>query len=312
MTLLAPASADAQRLVLLVRHAERADGGVPPAGMTAPADPDLSAEGRARAERLAGMLAEAGITKIVVTEFRRTQQTAAPLAARLGLTPERASSKDVPGLVKQLGTYTNDVVFVIGHNTTVPAVIAVVLALVAAACGGDGAATTTGAPDTTQPAGEPTTTAAEEPATTTTAAAEPVELTAVHGSSPDYIALVPAAGWDVCAEQGINVDQQYVEDGSVAIQAIAQGEGQIATNIGVNVGLLAVDEGATIVDVMATQRPTWALVSRNEIGTIEELAGLTMGVHGETSFTKAIADYYDAQYDLGMTQVIIPGSEVRS
>ena len=186
-----------------------------------------------------------------------------------------------------------------------------VLALVAAACGGDGAATTTGAPDTTQAAGDTTTTAGEEPATTTTAA-EPVELTAVHGSSPDYIALVPAAGWDVCAEQGINVDQQYVEDGSVAIQAIAQGEGQIATNIGVNVGLLAVEEGAPIVDVMATQRPTWALVSRNEIGTIEELAGLTMGVHGETSFTKAIADYYDAQYGLGMSQVIIPGSEVRA
>ncbi|HSJ34492.1 MAG TPA: ABC transporter substrate-binding protein [Acidimicrobiia bacterium] len=187
-----------------------------------------------------------------------------------------------------------------------------VLALVAAACGGDGAATTTGAPDTTQATGEATTTAAEEPATTTTAAAEPVELTAVHGSSPDYIALVPAAGWDVCAEQGVNVDQQYVEDGSVAIQAIAQGEGQIATNIGVNVGLLAVEEGAPIVDVMATQRPTWALVSRNEIGTIEDLAGLTMAVHGETSFTKAIADYYDAQFDLGMTQVIIPGSEVRA
>ena len=73
-----------------------------------------------------------------------------------------------------------------------------------------------------------------------------------------------------------------------------------------------VNEGAAIVDVMATQRPTWALVSRNEIGTIEELAGLTMGVHAETSFTKAIADYYDAQYDLGMTQVIVPGSEVRA
>ena len=195
---------------------------------------------------------------------------------------------------------------------TRPIAVLIVLALVAAGCGGDDADTTSTAPDTTAASGGETTTAPAEPETTTTAAAEPVELVAVHGSSPDYIALVPAAGWEVCAEQGINVDQQYVEDGSVAVQAIAQGEGQIATNIGVNVGLLAVNEGAAIVDVMATQRPTWALVSRNEIGTIEELAGLTMGVHAETSFTKAIADYYDAQYDLGMTQVIIPGSEVRA
>jgi len=188
-----------------------------------------------------------------------------------------------------------------------------VLAVMAAACGGDTTTETTvdegdGTTATTAPSAE--TTAAGE--TTTTASSEPVELVAVHGSSPDFIALVPAAGWDACAERGINVDQQYVEDGSIAIQAIAQGEGQIATNIGVNVGLLAVDEGAAIVDVMATQRPTWALVSRNEISSIEELAGLTMGVHGETSFTKAIADFYDEEYSLGMTQVIIPGSEVRA
>jgi ABC-type nitrate/sulfonate/bicarbonate transport system substrate-binding protein len=195
---------------------------------------------------------------------------------------------------------------------TKPTVLLFVLALLAAACGGDGTDTTSTAPDTTVASGADTSTTSAPAESTTTAAAEPVELVAVHGSSPDFIALVPNAGWDVCAEQNITVDQQYVEDGSVAIQAIAQGEGQIATNIGVNVGLLAVDEGAAIVDVMATQRPTWALVSRNEIETIEDLAGLTMGVHGETSFTKAIADYYDAQYDLGMTQVIIPGSEVRA
>ncbi|HEX2154614.1 MAG TPA: ABC transporter substrate-binding protein [Acidimicrobiia bacterium] len=194
-----------------------------------------------------------------------------------------------------------------------------VLAVVAVACGGDAAtdtttgdtepADTTGATETTGASAD-TTAPEEEP--TTTIAEEPVELVAVHGSSPDFIALVPAAGWDSCAERGINVTQEYVEDGSIAIQAIAQGEGQIATNIGVNVGLLAVDEGASIVDVMATQRPTWALVSRNEISSIEELAGLTMGVHGETSFTKAIADFYDEQYELGMEQVIIPGSEVRA
>jgi NitT/TauT family transport system substrate-binding protein len=190
-------------------------------------------------------------------------------------------------------------------------VVLLVLTLLIAACGDGGSATTTAAPaQTTTTAGGATTTAAAE--TTTTAAPEPVQLTAVHGSSPDFIALVPAAAWDILAEQGIEVDQQYVEDGSIAIQALAQGEAQIATNIGVNVGLLAVQEGASIIDVMATQRPTWALVARNEIGSIEELAGLNMGVHGETSFTKAIADFYDEQYSLGMTQLIIPGSEVRA
>jgi ABC-type nitrate/sulfonate/bicarbonate transport system substrate-binding protein len=191
-------------------------------------------------------------------------------------------------------------------------IVLLALTVLMAACGGEATTTTatvtTAASETTS-AGDTTTTAGE---TTTTEAMEPITLTAVHGSSPDFIALVPAAAWDVLAEQGIEVDQQYVEDGSIAIQALAQGEAQVATNIGVNVGLLAVQEGASIIDVMATQRPTWALVSRNEITSIEDLAGLTMGVHGETSFTKAIADFYDETYSLGMSQLIIPGSEVRA
>ncbi len=191
-----------------------------------------------------------------------------------------------------------------------PIALALLVGLLAACGGGQGATTTTAGTGTTGTTAASTTTAAEP--TTTTAAPEPIELVSVHGSSPDFIALVPAAAWDILAGQGVVVDQQYVEDGSIAIQALAQGEAQIATNIGVNVGLLAVQEGAPIIDVMATQRPTWALVSRNEIGSIEELAGLTMGVHGETSFTKALADFYDEQYSLGMSQLIIPGSEVRA
>ena len=119
----APAGAEAQRLVLLVRHAERADGGVPPAGMVGPADPDLSAEGRARADRLAVMLADAGITKIIVSEFRRTVQTAEPLAKRLGLAPERVASADVTSLAARLATYRDDVVLVVGHSNSLPATI---------------------------------------------------------------------------------------------------------------------------------------------------------------------------------------------
>ena len=72
-----PALAIAQQIVYVVRHAERADGG---AGTTAtpmqtPADPLLSAEGEARARKLAAMLADAGIKAIFATEFKRTQDT---------------------------------------------------------------------------------------------------------------------------------------------------------------------------------------------------------------------------------------------
>ena len=94
------ATVDAQTLVIAVRHAERADGGAGAAPMTdAPADPLLSAAGEARAARLAGLLADSGITAIFTTEFRRTQDTAKPIAAKLGLTTTIVKASDTAGLL---------------------------------------------------------------------------------------------------------------------------------------------------------------------------------------------------------------------
>lgn len=117
--LLVPATGLAQSAVFTVRHAERAD-----AGMAAPAgaDPDLSDAGRARAETLASMLRDARITAIFVTELKRTQQTAAPLAKQLGLTPSVVSSKD-PATVAARVTAASGNVLVVGHSTTVPAIL---------------------------------------------------------------------------------------------------------------------------------------------------------------------------------------------
>ena len=113
----APATASAQKLVIVVRHAERADGGAGASMSGAPADPLLSAEGEARAAKLATMLADSGITAIVVTEFRRTLDTSKPIAAKLALTPEVVKSADTSGLLSRLKTnHANDVVLVVGHS----------------------------------------------------------------------------------------------------------------------------------------------------------------------------------------------------
>ncbi len=65
--------------LFLVRHAERAGG--------MEKDVPISAAGEERAQALARVLGEAGISTVVVSEAKRTQQTAAPLAAKLKLTP---------------------------------------------------------------------------------------------------------------------------------------------------------------------------------------------------------------------------------
>jgi phosphohistidine phosphatase SixA len=111
----APAAAAAQGIVFVVRHAERAD-----------ASPDslLSSEGHARAQRLAAMLKDAGIAQIYTTTLRRTVQTAAPLAAALGLKPTELPSTDLDALISKLRAATSEArALVVGHSNTLPEIL---------------------------------------------------------------------------------------------------------------------------------------------------------------------------------------------
>ena len=98
--------------IFLVRHAEKAQGGDPK-------DPDLSEAGRARAESLAAILKDAGITAIFVTEFRRTQQTAQPLAQALKLDPIVIPAAETKALLEKLAEIKGHAL-VVGHSNTLP------------------------------------------------------------------------------------------------------------------------------------------------------------------------------------------------
>ena len=103
------------RTVFLVRHAEKtsAQGDVP-----------LSPEGQKRADCLAATLKDAGIKQIYVTDTMRTQQTAAPLAKALKITPKILPAKDPNALIKDLVYTGGGNILVVGHSDTVPFVIA--------------------------------------------------------------------------------------------------------------------------------------------------------------------------------------------
>ena len=123
--LVLPTIASAQSLVYVVRHAERADGGAGVAPMgSAPADPHLSAAGVARAAKLAAMLADANIRAIYATEFKRTQETASPLATQLHVAVDTIKSADSAALIASMKAHhPHDVVLVVGHSNTLPAII---------------------------------------------------------------------------------------------------------------------------------------------------------------------------------------------
>jgi phosphohistidine phosphatase SixA len=103
------------RTVFLVRHAEKT---------SAAGDAPLTPEGQKRADCLAGILKDAGIKQIYVTDTMRTQQTAAPLAKALKITPKILPAKDPNALIKDLVYVGGGNILVVGHSDTVPFVIA--------------------------------------------------------------------------------------------------------------------------------------------------------------------------------------------
>ena len=104
----------AQPVVVIVRHAEKtANGGN---------DPDLSSAGRARADALARILKDSGITAIFTSEFKRTQETAAPTATLIHVTPTVVAAKDTAALVTKLHQLNGNAL-VVGHGDTIPNII---------------------------------------------------------------------------------------------------------------------------------------------------------------------------------------------
>lgn len=119
----APAAQPEPTVVIVVRHAERA---AEPAS-----DPALSAEGRARAQALPDAVGAAPVAAIYTTQFRRTRETAEPLAVRAGVpvTPRPASGENLATHADDLArhilaTHAGQTVVVVGHSNTVPALVA--------------------------------------------------------------------------------------------------------------------------------------------------------------------------------------------
>lgn len=109
--------------VIFVRHAEKADA--------ADGDPGLSPAGRARAAELRRQLVEAdvvaGVDVIYSTPYRRTMETARPLAEALDIpirryNPEPEQYEEVlEGIVRE---HKGKIILIVGHSDTIPRLIA--------------------------------------------------------------------------------------------------------------------------------------------------------------------------------------------
>ncbi len=116
------ASIAADQLVVLVRHAEKKLDGSD--------DPGLTAVGKARAKSLAMLLTDMHIGAILTTEWRRTRQTAQPLAKTLALTPQVINTlaldaeAHAKAFAEAVRAQPAAAVLVVGHSNTVPLIVA--------------------------------------------------------------------------------------------------------------------------------------------------------------------------------------------
>lgn len=106
------ATDDTITTVILVRHAEKADGTTD--------DPGLMPEGEQRALDLARVLKDTQVDAIYSTSYRRTRLTVAPLAndKKLEVRAYRAFEKE--DILAMVGEHRGGTIVIVGHSDSVP------------------------------------------------------------------------------------------------------------------------------------------------------------------------------------------------
>ena len=107
-----PACAD-MHTIYLTRHYEKAK---------MERDPALTSIGQQRAEALAKWLEGKNVTHVMSTDYRRTQQTAAPFALRSGLSVDSYHPANLEALAEALINAKKNTL-VVGHSNTTPALL---------------------------------------------------------------------------------------------------------------------------------------------------------------------------------------------
>jgi len=106
--------------VIFVRHAEKAE--------TPADDPPLSDAGRLRVAELTRQLVDAdvvqGIDAVYSTPYRRTVETAQPVADALGLPVNSYDAGDTEAIMEYIvKKHKGKIILVVGHSNTLPALI---------------------------------------------------------------------------------------------------------------------------------------------------------------------------------------------
>jgi broad specificity phosphatase PhoE len=110
-------NAQNKKIIVLVRHAEKAAS----TEMDKTGDVDLSTDGRQRAERLAKAIRKYRPNEIFATDYKRTKQTAEPIAKIRRKEIQTYDPAKQAEFVTKILESTTDRYLIIGHSNTTPA-----------------------------------------------------------------------------------------------------------------------------------------------------------------------------------------------
>ena len=99
------------KTIILVRHGEKVD---------ASRDPELSAEGKQRAERLVQAIKKYKPGAVYSTDFKRTRDTVGPMAARRKLKVQTYDASKPADLIDTIMKSKTKRFLIAGHSNTVP------------------------------------------------------------------------------------------------------------------------------------------------------------------------------------------------
>jgi len=102
------------RTIFLTRHAEKQNDGTH--------DPSLTKTGYQRAKNLITLLKNRNVTQIYSTDYKRTKQTASPLAENVNLTIKIYDPKNLKSFAQQV-LLSQENVLIVGHSNTTPALV---------------------------------------------------------------------------------------------------------------------------------------------------------------------------------------------
>lgn len=104
---------DQSTIFYLIRHAEKGEG----------EDPDLTTEGKARAERLAKILESAQLSTVFSTNTKRTINTVVPTATLKDKAVKSYNASQQDALFNSLISRKGEQFLVVGHSNTIPGLL---------------------------------------------------------------------------------------------------------------------------------------------------------------------------------------------